>query len=332
MFLPVLFFLTAQDWSAPARELARKVGRPDVISVTVRNVSSLPETDAVAARRAIESELHARTRQEGSIVTVTLSENVQSYLWVAEVLRGAEREVVMVNVARPDTPTSKQPLTVDKKLLWEQEKPILDTTTSGSLLIVLDTTGVVFYREGQLVSSMPISIPPPRDPRGRLDVSGDAFRALLPGAVCAGTISPPSMTCSESTGSGLVAGRNYFAGPPPYYSIAILPEGRIGAGVDGRARLADISISDWGSDIATIESGCGSGRQVLASKPTDASEPDAVQAYEVTGARVTAAGEPAQFPGPVTALWSSGKQAVAVTRIPDTGRYAAYSLSISCGR
>jgi hypothetical protein len=133
------------------------------------------------------------------------------------------------------------------------------------------------------------------------------------------------MNCSSGD-SGLAAGRNYFAGPPPYYSSAILPEGRILAGVDGR------SIAEWGSDIAAIESGCGSGRQVLASKPTEASEPDAIQAHEVTGGRATAVGDPAQFPGPVTALWSSGKQAVAVTRMPDTGRYAAYSLSISCGR
>jgi hypothetical protein len=145
------------------------------------------------------------------------------------------------------------------------------------------------------------------------------------------------MNCSEG-GSRLAADRNYFAEPSPHYSSAALPQVRIAAGIDGRARVYDSSsreigsIAGWGSDIAAIESGCGSGWQVVASKPTDAGEPDAIQAYEMTGAGATPAGDPALFPGPVTALWSGGKQATVVTRIAETGRYAAYSLSISCGR
>jgi hypothetical protein len=40
---------------------------------------------------------------------------------------------------------------------------------------------------------------------------------------------------------------------------------------------------------------------------------------------------PLSFSGPVTALWPSGPTAaVAVTRDPGTGKYAAYMLTVVC--
>ena len=45
---------------------------------------------------------------------------------------------------------------------------------------------------------------------------------------------------------------------------------------------------------AAVESGCGAGWQVLASRP---GEPDAIQAYEVNGSRAMPIGDPAPFPG-----------------------------------
>ena len=74
--------------------------------------------------------------------------------------------------------------------------------------------------------------------------------------------------------------------------------------------------------------------QVIATRPADAGEPDAVQVYEVTERRADAAGDPATFPGPVVALWPSGRrgEVVAIARSSETGRYAAYNLAISCNR
>jgi len=146
------------------------------------------------------------------------------------------------------------------------------------------------------------------------------------------------MTCVEGDAGGMAAGRNYFteAALPPFFSSATLPGTvRILAGVDGRARIYDRSLKEidaiagWGSDIAPVESSCRSGRQVLASKPGDAGEADAVQAYEVIENRAARVGDPVTFSGPVTALWASGQQAMAVAR-SSAGRYAAYSLSITC--
>jgi hypothetical protein len=228
---------------------------------------------------------------------------------------------------------------IEKRVLWEQERPILDAAVAGSTLVVLEPAGVFFYREGQLISAAQIQSarPTPRDPRGRLEIINDSFRAILPGTICGGVVGSPAIHCLESSGSGLAGGRNYFSEPPlpPYFSTAALPDARVIAAVDGRAHVYDGSqreigaIEGWGSDIAGVDSGCGSGRQVLASKPGD---PDAVQAYEVNGGRATPMGDPAPLPGPVTALWSSGRQAVAVARNSETGKYVAYSLAITCSR
>jgi hypothetical protein len=348
VLLPVLFFLavvcSAQDLPSAARELARKINRQDVTSLTVRNSSSLPDTEAAEVARTLEAELHGRPRPEGSTVHVTLSENVREYLWVAEIQHGEERDVVMLSVARPSTPASPlAPVAIEKRLLWEQEKPILDAILAGSLLIVLDPSSVSFYRGRQLTSSLPVSIPSPasRDPRGWLSVDRDSFQAFLPGVVCSGRLAADSaMSCAESNSAAIVVGRNYFSEPrlPPYFSSVVLPGMRIVAGVDGRARVYDgglrelATITGWGSDLAAIESPCHAGPRILASKPGEAGEPDAVQAYEMTGGRAVVAGDPVTFLGPVTALWGRQAEAVAVARNSDTGRYAAYSLAITCGR
>lgn len=346
MLLPVLFFLTAlcsaQDWSSSARELARKIGRQDISNLTVRNASSLSETEVAEVKRTIEAELGARLqRADGANVIITLSENVQQYLWVAEIQRGEERDVVMLNVFRPIAAAVPQaPVTIEKKLVWEQETPILDVAMSGATVIVLEPEAVSFHREGQLISlSIAGGKPAPRDPRGRLAVDGETFQAFLPGMLCRGAVSPaPSMTCAESSGAGMAAGRNYFTEPNllPFFSIATLSNTlRLVAGVDGQTHVYGGSrelsaFSGWGSDIAAIESGCRSGRQILATKPGETAESDAVQAYEWID-RATPTGDPATFSGPVTALWSSGPRAVVVTR-GSAGRYAAYSLAITCSR
>lgn len=347
MILPVLFLLaalcSAQDFNASARDLARRIGRQDIASLTVRNVSSLPESDAADVKKTIETELRSRlAKPEGATVTITLSETLQGYLWVAEIQRADERDVILLNVARPEVASSPQAaIGIEKKLLWEQERPILDVAVNAPLMVVLDPVNVNFYREGQLTASLAVSggPPTPRDPRGRLGIDGDSFQAFLPGLLCKGVVEPaPSMTCAPD--SGMASNKNYFTEPdlPPFFSIATVSGStRVIAGVDGRARLYDgarevSAFTGWGSDIAAVDSGCRAGRQILASKPGEAGEADAVQAYEFSGSRAAPAGDPVTFPGPVTALWSSGPRAIAVTRSAETGRYAAYSLAITCGR
>ena len=253
----------------------------------------------------------------------------------------------MLAVDRPDVPVAAgAQVAISKKVLWEQENPILDAAMVESMLIVLDPASVSFYRDRQLTQSLPIPgwKPMPRDPRGRLVIERDSFRAFLPGTICTGSLSPAAMSCGESNASwpldGIAAelapGRNYFTAPRlgSFFSAASLPQFQIVAGLDGRARVYDSAfrevslVSGWGSEIAAIESGCA---QILATRPGDAGEPDAVQVYDMSG---RSSADPATFSGPVVALWRSARkgEAVVVARNPETGRYAAYSLAITCDR
>jgi hypothetical protein len=209
--------------------------------------------------------------------------------------------------------------------------------------------------------------PWPRDLRGHLRLTGAAFQAYLPGMTCSGATEPAlAMECRagddqwilESGSRGMLlasynTARNYFDGRvvtqagarktvPSFYSAASVEEqGRplwLLALVDGRTQIFDASfepvgnVTSWGSDIAGVEGRCSGGAQVLTTRPGDASEPDAIQAFAIVNRAAVPLAEPAAFPGPVTALWSSGAtSALAVVRDLTTGRYGAYVVTLVCG-
>lgn len=238
-------------------------------------------------------------------------------------------------------------------------------------LLVLEPARVAVYGRGESGweqrAAFPVPFPAARDPRGRLAVQGNAFQAWLPGVSCRGTLEPSAFECRAgdalwplSSGASLAghgtlrAGGNAFeagiftasgtpANAPPFYSMAVAGSAAaplwVFACLDGRAAVYDPALSPaaapvagWGSDIAGVEAPCGAGRQVLATRPGDAHEPDGVQAWEIGRAGAAPVSSPVEFAGPVTALWPSGAaSAAAVVRDPDTGRYAAYHLAIGCG-
>jgi hypothetical protein len=71
---------------------------------------------------------------------------------------------------------------------------------------------------------------------------------------------------------------------------------------------------------------------VLATRPGDSAEPDAIQSYAISGGAAMPVTAPVLFPGPVTALWPSGAgAALAVARDLASGEYVAYVVSILCG-
>jgi hypothetical protein len=210
--------------------------------------------------------------------------------------------------------------------------------------------------------------PWPRDLRGRLRVTGASFQAFLPGVECGGAAEPLlSIECRAGdqpwvleSGShatllaNFAATRNYFDGrvataaglrktiAAPFYSAASAAEqGRplwLLAMLDGRTQIFDAwletvgVIASWGSDIAGTEASCGGGSQVLATRPGDAGESDAIQAFAIVNRAALPLTAPVEFAGPVTALWrSSATAALAVVRDPLTGRYAAYVITVVCG-
>jgi hypothetical protein len=128
----------------------------------------------------------------------------------------------------------------------------------------------------------------------------------------------------------------------PFYSAASAAEQNrllwLMAMLDGRTQIFDAgfdpvgAVTSWGSDIAGTEANCGGGSQVLATRPGDAGEPDAIQAFAIVNRVVRPLTAPVEFAGPVTALWRlSATSALAVARNPLTGRYAAYVITVVCG-
>jgi hypothetical protein len=354
-------YLTA-DVSAAARDLARTAASAvahEPVALTVKNLSALSAADTATIRRVFEAELQAAGQPAAVEIQLTISENLTQFLLVAEIRRNGERQVLLESWPRtPPAPDAKPVrVTLEKKLLWEQDLPILDAAQTAAALLVLDTTGILLVR-GDTRQSAPIPATHtwPRDPRGRLSVSDTAFTAYLPGTICRGSTQPQlSLDCHDSQEPWLIApgalalfapDRNVFRGHidiepggprelPPFYSAAPAGEGWILAGADGRAHVYTRSfepsgtIDRWGSDIAAIQTPCGA--RILATRPANPAEPDAVQPFEADGSRPNSAGPALEFSGTITALWSAGSSATAVSRDLQTGRYAAFSLLPTCG-
>ena len=199
-----------------------------------------------------------------------------------------------------------------------------------------------------------------------------SFAAFYPGLVCNGATAPdlnadcgPSddpwpLTADGSGARGLFnPARNYFsallspastAQPAPagtsgaFFSAARLPDDTwVAAATDGTVRFTGSAgprgsaIAGWGSDLAVVASRCGSGTQIVSTQiqaTRAAATPDALRIFEWIGGRVSEAGAPLQFAGPITALWpaSDGNHAVVVSRDTGTGEYEAAVVSVLCGR
>jgi hypothetical protein len=273
LILPMLLLATtalAQDWAVGEQQLAAKilaVTSARAITVEVSNRSSLSTASADEVRRGLLTQLAAlgarfvNAEQAAVSVRVSLSEDLQNYVWVAEVREGAnEAAVVMVSVPRPAM-TAAEPqasaMVLHKTALWTQQERILDIALiegNPAHMIVLDGNGVMLYRlqdgRWQPEQSLPImhSHPWPRDLRGRLVSRKDHwFDVYLPGVSCRSTAgSPLAMTCSDNDNPWPVgtdqiglnapytASRNFFSGAlspplgkqsvvPPFYSAAGIP-------------------------------------------------------------------------------------------------------------
>ena len=214
----------AADWSTPEQHLARKivaVTGPGAVSLTLENRSALGKRDSEIIQNGLRNELEAsglrfvKPEQAAATVTISLSENATSFVWVAEIRQGGgDATVVMVSAPRPEGSTAARdsvPLTLRKTLLWSQDDPILDVAVleenpAPAHIAVLGAETVSLYRlqngKWQAEPELPISHqrPWPRDLRGRLLPARDhLFDAYLPGVICASTTSAPlALSCRES--------------------------------------------------------------------------------------------------------------------------------------
>src|ERR1700730_3296074 len=392
--LPVLVMLLnvmayAQNWAGAEEQLAGKIVSttgPRTMAVEVSNRSSLSTASADEIRRRLLTGLAAlgarfvNAEQAAATVHISLSEDLESYVWIAEIRQGSnDRSVVMVSLLRsgiqPIEPEATA-MVLHKTPLWWQRERILDLAvveSNPTHMIVLDSNGVVSYRlqdnRWQPEQSLTVthSRPWPRDLRGRLMLRKDHFfDAYLPGVFCRSTAGTPlAMTCYDgdtwpvgtdrfSLNASFTASRNFFSGvlspgvgkqttTPAFYSAAVLPRDQytlwLFAAVDGQVHLLD-SITDravgklgWGSSIAAVRSGCGSGWQVLATGMGDGPS-DAVRAFEVRDHEPIAASPRLELNGSITALWTESGEAsvLSVVRNSEASRYEVYRLTLTCGR
>ena len=245
--------------------------------------------------------------------------------------------------------------------------------SGGPRLLVLDAGQVAIYRQqgGRWEREASLAITHsrifPRDLRGRLLLRRDhLFDAYLPGTICRSSGGAPlTLVCNDSNDpwpltaddSGVRAffapARNFFTGAlspgigkvsnaPSFYWAAALPRSNytlwILAAVDGSIHMLDgmtdqvIRGAKWGSQLAAVRSSCGSGAQLLVTEAGDP-EQDSVRAVEIPDREPVAASSPAEFDGPIGALWTegSGNGAIAIVKRLDTGWYEAYRISVSCG-
>lgn len=372
----------ASDFTSPVADFAKSIASTGItgsITFSLLNSSSLPNSDVIAIRSGLEGQLRSlglritTTNNAAADVRVTLSENIEGYLWVAEIRKGDNTEVRMIPVPRimpSHSPGAAPAMTIQKALLWSGSDQILDATVDGNRLLVLKPTSVSVFSlssgNWKLDQDLPLLHDHdfPRDLRGLIVLATDHVADLyLPGTSCRLTNNGGyAVSCRDEDDPWPISGRsalfnsarNYFTGAlfgtannsvPPFYSAATFERQgslfSIFAGVDGQVRTSDgtsesilaaTAVSDWGSDIAAIKSGCGSGTQLLVSSAGDDSIADSLRAFEFPGSAPQLVSAATGFPGPITTLWShnGGSAITAITNNLQTGSYEAYTVSVTC--
>jgi hypothetical protein len=250
---------------------------------------------------------------------------------------------------------------------------LVDTSAGSRLLVLGESNVGVFHQQaGRWEQEAALAIARsrifPRDPRGRLLLRRDhLFDVYLPGTLCRSSAAAPlTLACIASDEPWPLAPddngvraffapeRNFFTGTlspgigklstvPSFYSAAPLPRSNyalwVMTAVDGSVHLID-GFTDqalrgvrWGSDVAAVRSGCGTGAQVLVADAAGDRARDSLRALEFPERDPVAVSSAVEFDGRIVALWAetNGNSAMAVVKREDTGWYEANRVSVNCG-
>ena len=215
--------LFGQNPTTPEAQLVQqildRIGSPTSISLSFANVSSIPAAEIDRARREIEQQFRLHgvrpAAPEHAIVSViiTFSENIRGAVWLAEILEGQTRDVLIFPVARQfSAPVSSQSsVSLQSRLVLTQDTPILDfvelpaTNPAERQVLVLSPDKLVLYaaQQGRMQPSQTLNLAAvrarTRDPRGRLLLHDNVYEAYLPGYRCDGAaIGMLSASCQQS--------------------------------------------------------------------------------------------------------------------------------------
>jgi len=323
---------------------------------------------------AFQEELQRRgvkilTADAAASLVLSITQNPTEYIGVVQIRRKENTETVMETIGLvkgPAAPESSFSLSLHRELLFLQDTPILDVVldSDGKHAHALGAQEISSYewQGGQWVPAgvehLPIHRPPERVEQGLYTgVVVDAAAVYLPGELCRISFVDGKGWNCETTNEHIpirtvspaaIAGKKLG----PWVSAAQFEtEGKtkiVVTGQDGLARLYEdgadpVAIfSSWGSEIASVYSGCGSGWQLLVTGNGDWTKADEIQAIDIKDRQARSVSAPVEFPGPILALHTpetrtadnvaANAKAVAVDRNLQTGRYEAYQLSITCSR
>jgi hypothetical protein len=355
-----------------ARALARKVAsslQSTTVSCTNRNLASLGETSYSALISSFQDELQRHgvkivAQQAAVKIVLTISKRPTDYLGVVQILRGDGAETIVESfdrIADANMGDSVPALKLRKELMFDQYQPILDIHSDDgfnhTLVLGLGDFST-FERRGDawgLSESvhLPLAKIPERPLSGSLAMGVDDLAAHLAEQACVFSmlaLDRAKWSCkpesradpNSSTSSARIWGKK----SPPWTSAASLESGGhwifVISGQDGVSRLYEdgpnpvASFSGWGSEVASVQSSCGIGWQLLISSSSDWTSNDSVTGVEFRERVAVPGTNPVEFPGPVISLRSSlavGKgptMAIAIVRNLHTGKYEAYVLSIAC--
>jgi hypothetical protein len=241
-------FAHASDSDAVAQELARKISAvcgPAPVSLEIVNRSDLGKKNVDQIYLGIRGQLAALgvhvvpDEQATAALKVTISENLQSYVWVAEIRQGSEASTAIVSTPRLEMAFQRDAApayTIHRIPLWAQEERILDVaileeSAAPMLMAVLDPEKIAFYRfaDNHWRQEQTLALTHvrtwPRDMRGRLVPRQDhLLDAYLPGVFCqTPTSAPLSLVCRDSDdpwplssqfplGAFFAPTRNFFTG------------------------------------------------------------------------------------------------------------------------
>ena len=300
----------------------------------------------------------------GGSVVLTVTENPTEYMGIVQIRRKESVETLMEILGPIEgTPATEHrfSLTLHEEFLFSQDVPILDVVMRGKRAYALGMLGISTYElRGESwtftgAERLPVRQVSSREPRGFLYFGIDSGTAYSPGEMCRySALDGKGWSCEKyrdtmpvrSVSPEALAGKKL----PPWFSAA-----QIGAeeatkilvtGQDGLALLYEdgpdpvATFPGWGSEIASVQSGCGSDWQLLVSGKNDWTGTDSVQALELPERQAKPVSSTLELAGAVIALHSlatktaddslAGNSAVAVIRNLKTGRYDAYRIAITC--
>jgi hypothetical protein len=346
-------------FEAPAREFARRVAgnfpAGTRVGVEVRNRSALTADDVAAVRAVIVDELSARGLRVASAAadsadvtssaTVTLSENAEGYLWVAEIRESDRSSVMLAAVPRPSAaPVAESSgITLRSALVWSGPEHVFaaaafspaassvpfvswSSAAIGAPDLLLLVTDGITASVIDTQYTFRIALPPPgeavRDAQGTLAWTAGALIASAYGQTC--TLSVP-LAASQ-------------------------PQCRAD---DETHPVPTTSASQIGSQRTELPAACGEARgELLATGTGDYTQPDSIRAYEMRSGAASPVSPALEFPGPVMSLQTTlslqmatspsqttmaspaqrSPSAFAVVRNLAAGDDEVYEISLVCGR